>query len=206
LALDLDPLRALEIALNGDPRRLDLGRVNGRPFLCVACTGFDGEVLRLVERRGRLPRGPWVYPLAVLRALLSFVPPRVRIDWEEDRYEGDVVLAAAANAPMFGGGMRVAPTARMDDGLLDLVIVKALSRTALLRAFPRIYSGRHLEHPAVIHRRVERVTIESDTPLKVHGDGEPLADTGEGRVRIEAVPGAISLIGAPRRPPGESSR
>ncbi len=198
LGLPIDPAAAAEIAVASSVRStIDLGRVGDRPFGCVACTGFDGAVLEFVERRGLLPRGPWVYPISVLRALASYRAPRLTIEWDGGGFEGQILFAALANGPAFGGGMRVAPDASWDDGLLDLVIVEAMPRLSILAAMPRIYGGTHTGLASVQVHRIPAATLRCDEPLVVHGDGEPLARTGEGDVTVTSIPGALHVVTGP---------
>ena len=105
------------------------------------------------------------------------------------------MFVVAANLPRFGGGMRIAPDAVIDDGLLDLVIVREISRPALLAAFPKVYGGRHVGHPAVSITRTRRARIEIDRPLMMYGGGEPVHAMRPGEpVTVEAVPGALRVV------------
>jgi diacylglycerol kinase family enzyme len=82
------------------------------------------------------------------------------------------LIAAFANTPLYGGGMKVAPKAKMDDGLLDVCIVGALSPLRLLRLFPTVYSGNHLKLPEVEYFPASRVRVETGDPMDVYADGE----------------------------------
>ena len=91
--------------------------------------------------------------------------------------------------------MRIAPSARLDDGLLDLVIVRAIPKLRLLALFHRVYRGTHVRHPAVEVIRLRRATVRADRPLDVYADGERLFPlTAEG-ITVEAAPSALSVIG-----------
>jgi len=193
LGLPLDPLAAARRALRTPPRAIDLGCIAGRFFAGVACAGLDAEVARLIrERRGRR-WGRWAYALAAARAVATFRAPHFRIDHDEGRESGPGMLVAVANSPCYGGGMRIAPDAALDDGRLDLVFVRGLSPPRLLAALPRLYRGTHLSHPAVTSRLVRRVAIGADRPLAIFGDGEPLATTGAAGVLIEVRPGMLHV-------------
>jgi diacylglycerol kinase (ATP) len=188
---------AVERALTGEVRAIDLVRVGGEPGVLAigyAGVGFDGEVTGFANRVERL-KGPLVYPYAVLHTLATFKPPRMRIEHDEGTFEGGAMFAVAANLPRFGGGMRIAPGAVIDDGLLDLVIVREISRRALLAVFPRVYTGRHVTHPAVSIVRTRRASIAVDRPMAMYGGGEPLKDLAAGEpVEVAAVPGALRVI------------
>jgi diacylglycerol kinase (ATP) len=104
------------------------------------------------------------------------------------------MLVACGNTHRFGGGMRIAPNAVPDDGLLDVVIVKAIHKLTLLRVFPKVYQGTHLSHPAVETFRARRLTLHLDREMTVFGDGEPMVSVGEAGVRVEVVPRALRVV------------
>jgi diacylglycerol kinase (ATP) len=199
LDLDSDPRRAAEAALNGEPRRIDLGRIGDRYFVGVAGLGFDTEVNEYVRDRCERLRGRWAYPWAVLRTLGGFQPPRLKIEHDAGAWEGRAVLAALANSPFFGGGMRIAPAARLDDGLLDLIIIERIPKLKLVLLFPRVYSGSHVRHPRVRTLRTPGATLRADRTLTFFADGEPLFPVSPAGTRVEVCPRALSVIAtAPR--------
>lgn len=194
LGLEPDPLRALDAALAGAPCRIDLGRVGDRFFGGAAGLGFDGDVAAYVASRPQGRRGRWIYPWAVLRTLPAFDPPHLSIEHDEGAWSGRVMLAAVANSPYFGGGMRIAPTARLDDGHLDLVIVRAVAKPKLVALFHRVYTGSHVRHPAVTTLRVRRATIRSDRETWFYADGERLFPVSPQGTVVEAAPNCLSVI------------
>jgi YegS/Rv2252/BmrU family lipid kinase len=172
----------------------DAGRTRTRYLVNVASLGVSGLVTQLVNRAPKLLGGRLSFLIGTLRALVRWRcrPVTLKVDGQVV-FEGPIVLATAANGRYFGGGMLVAPQARLDDGLLDVVVVPELSRLALLRKLPRIYAGTHLEDPATrLHRgrTLEAVAEAGSVPLEV--DGEPL---GTLPLRVEVLPGALSMIG-----------
>jgi diacylglycerol kinase (ATP) len=135
--------------------------------------------------------------MATLRALADWrdVHCRVEVDGSV-LHDGAVVLVVAANATSFGSGMRVAPHAASDDGRLDIVVVRSLSKLRLLANLPRIYFGAHVGHPAVLYRQGRRLRLESnDGELALDVDGEPFSAR---RVQVDLLPGAIQILGAER--------
>lgn len=195
LGLETASDRALEQALDASPRVIDLGRAGDRVFAGIAGVGIDAAVLEWLDRAGTRVPGRLRYPWAALRTLRSFVPPRVEIELDERTLSGTVSLAALANSPRYGGGMRIAPRALLDDGLLDLVRVEGLSRMEMTRLLPRVYLGTHVSHPAVRYERVRAATLRGPSMLWLHGDGELLCRLGADGVRVEVWPGALQVVG-----------
>ena len=166
-----------------------LGRASEAPsrgtyFCCVAGVGLDGEVARRANQLPRWLRGHGGYALSMLPTIFSFVPFPFKIfvpagedsEWTLRSHQ-PTMLAAFANSPLYGGGMKVAPRAKMDDGLLDMCIVAAVSPLRLLRLFPRVYAGRHLGIREVEYFQAERVRVETEEPQDVYADGELVCRT-----------------------------
>lgn len=208
--LGLDPSRALDalaVLKHGIIGEVDLGRANGRLFCCVAGTGFDAEANRWANRVKRLTGRP-LYIAAMLRTLATYRPQRFRLRADGAVREVEAWLVAVANAPSYGGGMLVAPQARVDDGRLEVVIVGALSRPEFLYTFPKVFRGAHVDHPAVevfAARRVEVASTGGALEFDLYADGERI---GPLPVEIEAVPRALRVIVPPGAPvyPSELKR
>jgi len=194
---ELEP--AVARALAGEVRAIDLVRVGGKdgvPALAIgyAGVGFDSEVTRFANQVKSL-HGPLVYPYAVIHTLATFQPPEMRIEHDRGSFAGRAMFVVAANLPRFGGGMRIAPDAVIDDGLLDLVIVREVPRRTLLGIFPKVYTGRHVGHPAVEIVRTRRASIALDRPLTMYGGGEPIREMAAGEaVEVSIAPGALRVI------------
>ena len=194
LGVDREPRRAAERAVEATPRRIDLGRLEGRAFAGVLGLGIDGDVSRRVAQGLRWLPGGLAYAWATLLCVPRFRAPWVRVDYEGGSFEGRVLIAALANSPVFGGGMRIAPAARLDDGWLDLVIVERVAPATVLRVFPRVYSGTHVDHPAVHTRRVRAATLRSEPCRTFWADGEPLCDSRPGGTAIEVWPAGLAVV------------
>jgi len=182
----------------GGPRiGVDAVRCTGehvdRWFAGVLAAGFDAVVNERANRWSR-PRGRMRYNLAIARELPVFRPRRYVIDLDGECWETSAMLVALGNAPCYGGGMRVCPDARMDDGLLDVLVLEPVSRTEFVRIFPKVYSGRHVEHPRVVVRRARRVRVAADG-IVGYGDGERF---GPLPLCCETVPKALHVIGPER--------
>ena len=157
-----------------------------RYFCCVAGVGLDGEVARRANGLPRWLRGHGGYLLSLLPTILRFAPLLMKISVPADgdgeagwitRSDQPTILAAFANTPVYGGGMKIAPHARMDDGLLDVCIVGTLDRFKLFCLFPTIYSGGHLNIEEVSYFQAGRVRVETEHPLDVYADGEYVGRT-----------------------------
>jgi diacylglycerol kinase (ATP) len=195
LALPLhDAAAAAGIALHGTPRRIDVGEVvtadRTVPFLTVAALGFDAKVSDRTNRL-RWPRGAARYYLAILIELARLSPVRFRLGCDgEAMHDAPGTLIAVGNTTSYGGGMPISPAARPDDGLLDVVHVAPLRRSTLLRLFPLLLTGRHLQRREVAHRRVQEIAVEADD-LVVYADGERIV---EGACTIRVRPGALTIM------------
>jgi diacylglycerol kinase (ATP) len=195
LAIPPETAPAVARALAGPVRAIDLARAGSTVCVGYAGVGFDSEVTRFANQVKAL-RGPLVYLYSVIHTLVTFEPPTLRVEHDGGVFEGRAMFVVAANLPRFGGGMRIAPAAAIDDGLLDLVIVREISRPALLAVFPKVYNGRHVGHPAVSITRTRRAAISIDRPLEMYGGGEPVHSMRPGEpVVVEAVPGALWVVG-----------
>ncbi|MEU0135882.1 diacylglycerol kinase [Streptomyces sp. NPDC006296] len=183
---------AAEALKAGAVRSIDLGRAGERWFGSVLASGFDSRVNDRGNRM-RLPGGRFRYDLAVLAELAALrpIPYRVRLDGGPVT-ETEATLIAVGNGTSYGGGMRICAGAVMDDGLFDVTVVGPCSRTTLLRVFPRVYRGTHLDHPKVTVHRV--ASIELAAPgVTAYADGEPL---GALPLTATCVPGAARVLAA----------
>jgi diacylglycerol kinase (ATP) len=158
-----------------------------RYFCCVAGVGLDGEVAQRANRLPRWLRGHGGYLLSLAATIFTFAPRPVKILTSADgndenagwisRSEQPTILAAFANTPSFGGGMKIAPRAKMDDGLLEVCVVGSVDRFRLSRLVPTVYSGHHLGIPEVKYFQAGKVRVESEYPLDVYADGEYVCPT-----------------------------
>lgn len=154
-------------------------------FCSVGGVGLDAETARRANRLPPWLRGHGGYALSLPAALFRFAPHRMRIsralpDQPEQlaaHLDQPVLMAAFANTPVYGGGMKIAPRAQMDDGQLDVCIVREVGKLKVLRLFPTVYFGRHLNIPQVDYFQAARLRIETEAPLDVYADGEYVCHT-----------------------------
>lgn len=184
LGIPTHPERAAAVLLDGTPRRVDLGQVNGQPFCTVVTLGFDSEVARLVYDKAVPFSGTAAYVYGVFKTLARYRGLSLRLHGDFGALDGPVLLAATGNTTSYGGGMRIVPQAVPDDGLLDVCHVRMLPPLGILRLFPTVFWGGHVTHPAVTITRTRRLSIETDAPAWLFADGEPICQT----------PAEISLV------------
>lgn len=176
---------------SGQRRKIDLGRVEGGAgFATVLCTGFDASVNARANAM-RWPTGPRRYDLAVLAELAALTPRPVRVHAGDTEVELEAILVAVGNGPCYGGGLRICPDATLDDGLLDVILIGAVSRRRLLRVFPRLRVGGHIHEPEVTVLRAAHVRIDGHPGWPVYADGEP---QGALPVTAHCEPGALTVV------------
>ncbi|MFJ4723284.1 diacylglycerol kinase [Streptomyces luteogriseus] len=175
----------------GRLRDIDLGRVGDRWFGTVLASGFDSRVNDRGNRM-RWPTGRLKYDLAMIGELAGFrpVPYRIRLD-DDQVLEVEATLVAVGNGSSYGGGMRICPGADLTDGLFDVTVVGDCSRATLLRVFPRVYRGTHVDHPKVTVLRAARVEIAAEG-ITGYADGEPL---GPLPLSARCVRGGVRVVG-----------
>lgn len=177
-------------------RRIDVGLVDGRPFLGVASAGFDAVVTRLANET-KLLRGAPVYAAAAAWAITTYRPPTFLVQADDDPAPAEVPawLLAIGNSGRYGGGMRIAPTAQLDDGLLDLITIGPVPRTRFPKVLARVFRGTHLDGRLLTQRHVRRlrIALAPDSPSYdgIYADGEPIATLP---VTITLDPAALRVV------------
>jgi diacylglycerol kinase (ATP) len=188
---DLEP--ALEMATGGPIRAVDYGRADDVAFVVHCGVGFDSEAARWANEQ-QIARGILSYPLSVLRTLFRFEPPRIRVEYEGGVFEDEAMFVVCANCWRFGGGMKIAPEATIDDGLLDVIVARRVSRATILALLPRVYSGRHTSHPAVTIVRTPWARISLDRPMQMYGDGEAMLWIDEAPLQVRVEPASLRVV------------
>jgi diacylglycerol kinase (ATP) len=184
-----DPLAAADRVIASNTQRIDLARSGPRYFVTVLAAGFDAVVN---ERANRMtwPRGQMRYNLATLAELRTFKPLPYTLDLDGRTLRLDAMLVAVGNGASFGGGLRITEGASLDDGMLDVVIIKPISKPDLVRTYPKLFKGTHVTHPQYEHHLVKSVTVAAPGIVS-YADGERF---GALPLTIEAAPGALSVL------------
>ena len=165
-----------------------------RHFVNIAGCGFDSEVNEAANAMRVKLGGTGTYVVAVVKTLSRFTPAAFRIQLDDQVIEGPHMLVVVGNSISYGGGMKVTPAASVVDGLLDVCLLRSLSKGAFLRAFPKVFRGTHVNHPSVSMFTARRVSIEADRRVMVYADGERV---GPAPAVFDVLPGALPVVVGP---------
>ena len=213
IGVPLKPEAAIETLLSGTPIHVDLGRcyqsstVGGisesrpietisesRPehyFTTIATCGYDTEVSRRAAKGTPMFAGTASYAYAAVETLFYYDPPVVHLEGDFGTYEGPLLLAATGITNRYGGGFQIVPDALIDDGLFDVCIIRPVSSLTVLRLLVTLFWGGHVSHPAVSMHQTRALTIETETPLLLYADGEPMCETP---VTIEIIEDGLVVM------------
>lgn len=187
---------AVRVVLGGQTLTIDLGRVvlesgTSRLFANVGSAGMSGAVARRANSMTKALGGRATFFYALTREFLAWQNTDVVVELEDGvRREGPMHDVIVANGNWHGGGMKLAPDARQDDGAFDVVTIGDVNKLDFLTTAPKLYSGRYLAHPKVELLRSSSVAITAAEPLPLEVDGEPIGTTP---ARFEVVAAALRL-------------
>jgi len=184
-----DPVAAADRVVAGSTRTVDLARSGEQHFVTVLAAGFDAIVN---ERANRMtwPKGQMRYNIATLAELRTFEPIPYTIELDGVARNLEAMLVAVGNGPSFGGGLRITEGAVLDDGFLDVVIIKPMSKPGLIRTYPKLFKGTHVTHPAYEHHLVRTVTVAAPNIVS-YADGERF---GALPLTVACAPGALTVL------------
>ncbi len=185
---DTEP--ACRLIAKGCVRTIDMGEVNGHPFLGIASTGFDSYA-NYYANRVKLVRGRLAYAYGGIKALVKWKPATFTIEASGERWEMTGYTVGCANSKAYGGGMYIAPDADLQDGLLDLVTISDGPKLRFIRYLPKVFSGEHVDLETVEVRRAETVSISADRDLAVYADGEEVASLP---ATVTILPAALNVL------------
>ena len=184
-----DPEAAADRIINGTRRRVDLLKAKDEFITTIVASGFDS----LVNKRAnamRWPKGQSRYTVATFAELRTFTPLTYSVTLDGDVIDTEAMLVAVGTVASYGGGLRICEGASIDDGLLDVTIIRPVSRLTLLTLFPKLSKGTHVPHPQITQLRGRTVRLES-AGITAYADGEPLSPLP---VDIEVAPGALTVL------------
>ena len=185
--------KAIDIIHRNKLRPVDVGKVQTSDqqfyFINIVGIGLVVNIGRTTQKIKKL--GPVSYSMAALWETLRLQPNPVRISIDGELIEDDLVFVEIANSRYTGTSFKIAPDAKIDDGLLDVVLLKPIARWRILNLFPTIYSGRHVEHPEIETHRGHTITLSTDEPMPLMPDGEFIGQTP---ATISCEPMALQLL------------
>lgn len=201
LGLAPDPETVAATLLAGSTRSVDLLRVcratgEERVVVSSVYAGVDAVAGRIVDRVRWVPK-KLQYPYAALHALATYRPVHAHVEVDGVAHTFTAATVVVANSAYYGSGMQIAPSAQVDDGLLDVVVIEAASRHGLIRALPKVYDGAHVELDEVHVLRGRSVCLHGTPGAPMGGDGEPLAPlptVATDAVRVEVWEGALQVL------------
>lgn len=167
------PLENLSLLNEMKSTGVDLGLVAGEYFAQILSTGFDSLVNERANQM-RFIRGRMKYNVAIAQVLSTFKPRSYSFRVDEVHLESKAMLIAVSNGKSYGGGMMISPMSDLQDGYLDVMILGPVSRFEFLRVFPKVYSGSHINHPAVKFLKAKNVAISANAVA--YADGERVGD------------------------------
>jgi YegS/Rv2252/BmrU family lipid kinase len=179
----------MQVALNESPKPIDIGRCNGRYFINGVGIGFEGAVAKALTGKKKLS-GKTSFLSTVLKKILTYRSKNYRIQSSNEARQGKQLLVDISNGARAGGGFHIAPQARVDDGLLDVIIVKSINPLQRLWYLPVIEKGKHLKISIVRHYLTRKISIESDRVIQYHLDGEYFEDQ---QLVIEVLPAKLNF-------------
>lgn len=189
LGIPLQAERALDVLVDGRDRDIDGGVLDGHLFFNVAGLGLDARVARAFQEHGG--RGIFSYVVKTARALLDGRGTACVIEAAGRSVTADALLVALANSRQYGSGLLIAPSARVDDGVIDVVVVPRMPLGRMLRYFPRVLAGAIDTVPGVLVVRAADATIRATSRLAYHIDGEP--HEGDTPLRLSVQPRVLRV-------------
>ena len=194
LGLPTDPAALAAVFLAGRMREVDVLDCGGRVVLGSVYAGVDSAANAIVNARPRVPSA-LVYQYGAVRALLTFRPAGFRLVLDGQEWAARGYCVVIANSGYYGAGMHIVPSAEVDDGLIDVLLIHDSSPWGLFAAMREVYSGTHVRRPDIEVRRAREVELVIDRPVPVYGDGEPLPPPPEGQpVRVSVRPAALRVL------------
>ena len=162
-----------------------------RYFITIATCGYDAEVSRRGAERSTPFKGTAAYVCAALATLADYKCPIIKLAGDFGTLEGEHLLAATGITPRYGGGFRIVPNARYDDGLFDVCSIRPVSKITILRLLVTLFWGGHVSHPAVEMRQTRTLRIETEPAMRLYADGEPMCETP---AMIEIVKHGLTVL------------
>ena len=190
LGIPSEPEAAVDVVLAGHSRTIDVGEANGKRFLGIVSVGFDSECNRLANETNFI-RGNWVYAYSMMRTLIGWKPARFTLAVGDERKRISGYFVDVANNSVYGGGMYIAPEAKLDDGEFDVISIGEGGKLKFLLGLRDVLRGEHLGKDEVSAFRTPRLELDASRPFPVYADGDHLTDLP---VSLRVLPRCLSIL------------
>ncbi len=179
--------------ISGIEKSIDIARVNDKYFVNISSIGFDANVVYNAMKFKKKPgiTGSMAYVLSIIYTVFEHKLVKITIDVDGNKTQSELLLMAVANGRYYGGGMLPVPEAKLDDGSLDICLVREVSRLRILGLFPKYMKGKHGVMKEVSFLSGSKILIESDEELCLNIDGEIVSAK---RVSYEIIPSGVKVL------------
>lgn len=191
LNIPFDTLGAVDALIGCEAREMDMGVANDHTFINVAGFGFDVDVLLNTEKHKKGRKGMMPYLLGIIDAIFHRRKIHAVIETKDKKFEEDILFAVVGNGTQFGGGMKVTPNAKPDDGYFDICVVKYVSFLYMLKLLPSFLKGKHIGKKGVIDFREKFISFKTDVECLIQLDGEIMKGTP---VEYRIIPNALKVV------------
>ena len=191
---NLEVEKILEKLIHGKEKYIDVAKVNDRYFLNIASVGFDACVVNNARqyKKHKLITGPMAYGISLIKTLFTFGHMNLEFEIDDEIIKNDMYLIAVANGKCYGGGIKIAPNAIIDDGLLDIYAIKKPRLHRLIRFLPKVVTGKDVSGiEEIIYTKVKKMRVKSKDDIIVNIDGEIVALN---EINFEIVDKAIKVV------------
>jgi len=186
------PDKALDNLIAGNTKHIDIGKVGDLYFHNGLGVGFDAKVVEK-SLRIKFVRGKLVYLLAIFQALFSYKSPEIELIYNNQSFKQKLFFITVGNGTCLGGGIKLTPFAKLDDGFLDLNIIKDVNKFKVISNLLKAYSGNHVNNPMVIYDKCKQIEFKSEMGFAVHADGE-LISSNLNELQVKIIPEAIKFV------------
>ena len=186
LGISMDPEESLETIIKGVEKEIDIGKINSSSFLNIASVGFDAEVIVNHDKfKGRV-KGKLVYILSVIYTLFDYKDKRLEIYIDGEKLEEDIMLMAIGNGKYYGGGMKILPTSKINDGYLHICIISGISKIRSLYLFPTLFKGNHINYKKYVKLyKAKEIKVKSKEELFLNIDGDSFPKEKEIKFKLD---------------------
>lgn len=191
LGIPMDIKQSIEVLVKRNFIKADIGRLNGNCFVNFCSIGLDALIAEEANKIKKYFSSTYAYIIGVVKGLARFKSIKVELVIDGKKYEEEIMLAAICNGAYYGGGMKIAPDAEIDDGLFDICVVRKMSKLKLLFLFPSIFTGKHVSYDEVKMYRGKDVQVLSKDKFNVNADGEIVSNRP---IRMQMLENEIEVI------------